>query len=135
MIVPFPVCVHEIHPMLCASLIAVICCHLLCLLSYFGSVPARYCHPLFVLLSTALAPFVVKKSPCRRSRRLQISNRKVVNFPTKRQFFHLPLIGEDLKSSIGLNEVIYFTSTSILFIRNFVKVIVVLNVITCYLSF
>ena len=132
MIVPFCVCVHAIHHVLCFGLI---CRYLLPFVGFvvLGSVPPNCCHPLFDFLSTALAPFVVKKPPCRRSRKLQISKRKVVNFPPKRHFFRLPPISEDSKSSVGSNEVIYSARPSVLFIRIFVKVISVLNVMTCCL--
>ena len=133
MIVPYCVSVHAIQILFYFGL----SCHYLLPLFGFvvcGSVPPNCCHPLFDFFSTALAPFVVKKTPCRRSRRLEISKRKVVEFPPKRHFYRLPPISEDAKSSVGSNEVINSASLSFLFIRIFVAVICVLNWFTCCLS-
>ena len=106
-----------------------VCCP--CLELFLASVVPS----LFDLLSITLVSFVVKQCPYRRSRRLQSLSRKVVYFLTNRWFFRLPAVAESLNSSVGSNEIIYFSSMCIHFIRNFVIIIVKLNVITCYLSF
>ena len=103
--------------LLLAILLDIFCC--LCSCPWFVIhylLPLSGNHPLFDFVSTALEEFVVKKPPCRRSRGLEISQRKVVNFPPKRHFFRLPPISEDSHSSVGSNEVIIWVRAIYVFV-------------------
>lgn len=102
----------------CVVLFDTVSCH--CWFVVFDMLGIIFVLPVWCL-STALAPFVVKRRPCRRSRRLQSLRRKVDYFPSRTRYIRAPHTVLSPASSIGSTEVINCTTTSTPFERNFIN--------------